>query len=196
MALLVLPTNGISQPVVEIGEYAGCSNTQILIPVEITDFEEAGAITIYIGVDTDNVEYVDIENIDVFSTGYFDGGISTESQVITLNWFGLTPACLESGIMYNNRMLFKNETVEFNFLDNCEIDRSNLAIIVDGGELNGNAPLHIYPSSFNEDLNCVFSLNLSSAELGLIDVNGVVNNYYKLGDVVSGKRLLLQTDNV
>ena len=306
MALLVLPASVIGQPVVKIGNYAGCTNTEILIPVEIEDFEDVGAITIYIGVDTDNIDYVGIENInDVFSSGDFVGGINLEGQFISFNWFSGTPAYLESGIMCEIRVLFKKETVEFNFLDNCEIARSNLTVIddveyIDGtlvelssltpdpvtqtaaegsnatielpglpdgiscqwqesedgnwvniidappysgvqtsklsiqsvsaemnedlyrcllsngdcsdgstvselfiipagvGELNGEnkiAPMHVYPNPFDEHLTCVFNINVSSAELRIIDTNGVIKNYYKLGDVIAGKVLSLQIDN-
>ena len=306
MALLVLPAGVISQPVVKIGNYAGCINKEILIPVEIRDFEDVGAITIYIGVDTDNIDYVGIENInDVFSSGDFVGGINHEGQFISFNWFSATPAYLESGIMCDIRILFKNEPVEFNFLDNCEIARSDLSVIddveyIDGslvelssltpdpvtqtitegslatielpglsdgiscqwqenesgnwiniidappysgvqtsklsiqsvsaemneglyrcllsnndcsggsveselfvilsdvGELNGHnkiAPMHVYPNPFDEHLSCIFNINVPSAELRLIDTNGVIKNYFKLGDVIAGKVLSLQIDN-
>ncbi len=306
MALLVLPASVIGQPVVKIGDYAGCSNTEILIPVEIEDFEDVGAITLYIGVVTDNIEYVGIENInDVFSAGNFVGGINLEGQFISFNWFHSTPVYLESGIMCSIRILFKNESTEFNFLDNCEIARSNLTVIenveyIDGSlvelslltpdpvsqsategspatievpglpdgiscqwqenadgnwvnimdtppysgvqtsklsiqsvsiemneglyrcmlsnddcsngsveselfviptgveELNGEneiAPMHVYPNPFDEHLTCVFNVNVSSAELRIIDTNGVIKNYFKLGDVTAGKVLSLQIDN-
>lgn len=305
ITMLVLPAIVISQPVVKIGEYAGCTNAEILIPIEVEEFEDISAITLFIGVDFANVEYIGVENInDVFSTGEFVGGANIGSQFISLNWASVTAADLEVGIMCNIRVKFKNESVNFNFLDNCEIARSNLTVVenvdyfdgtlvefssftpdplfqsanegslatielhnlpygvscqwqgeIDGNwvnvisqppfsgvqssklsiqsvtsdmnenffrcmlsndicsdgsqvselavisssvvELNGqskNAPMYIYPNPVGDYLNCVFNINMNSAELRLVDVNGVIKNYYKLEDVDSKNVLSLQLE--
>lgn len=305
MATVVFPLRAFNQPVIEIGEYAGCYNTEVIIPIKLEHFEDVAAITLYIGINTANVEYVGIENVnEVFSTGDFVGGVNTENQIIVLSWASFTAANLESGVMCDLRVLFKNDEVAFNFLDNCEIVRSDLSIVEnvifnDGSlvaltsftpnpvsqnilegesatillsgmsegisaqwqrkdneewvnientppfsgvqtsqlsiqpvsaELNGNlfrcelsnglcseisdvsellvSPngvedregqnrrLEIYPNPAREQLNCIINLDVSFAELRLVQVDGTVLKNKYLGDVVSGKVLSLPLKSV
>ncbi|MCF6169929.1 MAG: T9SS type A sorting domain-containing protein [Bacteroidales bacterium] len=307
MAWMVLPLNAFSQPVVKIDHYTGCSNTEIVIPVEIEQFEDVAALTLYIGVDTENVEYIGVEDInEVFSTGDFVAGINLENQIITLNWFSLTAANLESGLMCKIRVLLKKDAVTFGFQENSEIAHSDLTIIgnveyIDGSlvalnsytpdpvsqtvvegsqatialpgntegitfqwqkmaegnwfnlddtppysgvqttqllisavsaemnakvfrcllsndictegsneselfvaptgveELDGKSkivPMQAYPNPADEYLNIVFNLDIADAELRLVNAVGVIVNQQQLGDVVSGKVVSLQLDNV
>ena len=308
MAWVVLPLNAFSQPVVKIDHYTGCGNTEILIPLEVEHFEDVAALTLFIGVDTANVEYVDVQDInDVFSTGDFTAGINLESEIITLTWISLIAANLESGLMCNIRVLLKKDAVTFDFQENCEIARSDLTIIddveyqdgtlvalssfitpdpvsqtVEEGsqatielvgptdgivfqwqekedenwfniedappysgvqspqlsmsavladmngkvfrcllsnsicsegskeselfviptgveELNGRrkiAPMQVYPNPVDEYLNCVFNTNVTSAELRLVNAEGVIVSHQQLGDIVSGKVLSLRLTDV
>ena len=138
LAWVVLPQNVFSQPKLKIGHYKGCSNTEMLIPIVVVDFEEISALTLFIDVDSDNVEYVGLENInDAFSNGDFIGGDNVEGQ-ITLNWFSMTAANVDSGLMCNMRVLLKQDTVNFNFLNNCEIVQYPLTVIEDVEYFNGS----------------------------------------------------------
>ena len=138
LAWMVLPQNAFSQPKLKIGNYKGCSNTEMLIPIEVIDFEEISALTLYIGVNSDNVDYIGIEDInDAFSNGDFVGGDNVEGQ-ITLNWFSLTAANLDSGLMCSMRVKLKQDTVNFNFLDYCEIVQFPLTVLDDVEYSNGS----------------------------------------------------------
>ncbi len=306
MAWVVLPLIVFSQPVLKIDHNAGCYNTETLIPVELEHFEDVAAFTLYIGVNTANVEFVGVEDVnEVFVTGDFVGGVNLESQTIVLNWASFTPVNLENGLMCKIRVLFKSDAVNFDFQDNCEIVRSDLSIIenveyVDGSlvtlssftvdpatqtilegesvtiqvtdliegistqwqkkenenwsdladappysgaqttklsiqsvsaslnsslfrcklssstcsdgstesellvtpndvdELNGPAkvtPIKIYPNPVDKHLNCVFNANVSSAELRLVNIHGVILNQLQLGDIISGKVISLRVEN-
>ncbi len=121
LAWVVLPQNVFSQPKLKIGHYKGCSNTEMLIPIEIIDFEDINSLTLHIDVNAANVEYVSIDNInDAFSNGDFVGGDNVEGQ-ISLNWFSSIAANVDSGLMCNIRVLLKQDTSNFNFRNNCEI---------------------------------------------------------------------------
>ncbi len=129
MAWVVLPSNVSGQPVLKIDHFTAC-HTELLIPVNIEYFEDVAAFTLYIGVDTGKVEFIDVQDInEVFATGDFIGGINLETQTIIMNWASFTPANLDSGLMCNIRISFKGDTANFNFQDNCEIVRSDLIII-------------------------------------------------------------------
>ena len=130
IAMLALPTLAVGQVVVKMGEYAGCSNTEIGIPIGVENFEDVAALTLYIKVNTDQVEFVGVENInEVFLSGDFFGEINLQSQVITLTWFSMTPVNLDDGIMCSIRVLLKGDFVNLNFQNECEIGRSDLSVI-------------------------------------------------------------------
>ncbi len=121
----------IGQPIVKIGHYTGCSNTELLIPVEIENFEDVAALTLYIGVGLENIN-------DIFSTGTFLGGINLTSQSISLNWLSFTPASIDTGIMCNIRILLKKDALNFNFDNNCEIVLSDLTIVENVEYIDGS----------------------------------------------------------
>jgi hypothetical protein len=131
LALLVMPTAAFSQPTVKLGNYFGCSNTEVLLPVSFEKFEDVAAITLYIGVNTDLVEFVDVENInEIFSsTGDFLGEVNQQNQVITLTWFSTTAVNLAEGTMCSIRLLLKGDAVALNFQSDSEIGRSDLSVI-------------------------------------------------------------------
>lgn len=139
MAWLALPAMVTGQPVVKMGDRVGCSNEEVVIPVNIENFANVAALTLYISVDTSKMEYIGIENVnDVFSTGNFIGGVSEQNQILILNWMSLTPANLESGLMCNIRVLLKSDSVHFNFQDNCEIADAGLNVITNVEYINGS----------------------------------------------------------
>ncbi len=130
LVFVVLPLNTIGQPEVRIDDYTACINSEVLIPIEIKNFEDIAAITLYIGINTSDIEFIGLEDVNsVFSSGDFMGGSSIENQNITLTWFSLTTANLDSGLMCNMRVLLKNDITNFNFQESCEIVRSDLSVI-------------------------------------------------------------------
>ena len=178
MAVLVLlPVAVLSQPVVKIGNIAGCENTQILIPVEITNMENIAALTLYIKVDTNVVDYIGIEDVnEAFSTGEFVGGDNKINQEIILNWMSITAANLESGVMCNIRVLMKNGSTDLIFLDKSEFAYPDLSI-VDGVEY------------VNGSLHALNTINLEPATQSLIEGN---NATIGLSEVVDGVNMQWQ----
>jgi len=170
MGLVVLPLNSIGQPVLKIGNYYGCSSIEVLIPVELENFEDISAFTIYVGVDTSNIEYIGFENInEVFSSGNFVGGVNLQNQYITFNWASLTPISIESGVMCNIRILLKNNSVDLSFLDICEVVRSDLSIIDNVDYYNGSVtsmnsiePMPSYQSLIEDSQATIELVGLSS----------------------------------
>lgn len=127
---VVLPSESYAQTVVGIYNNTACSNTEALIPVEVENFEDIVALTIYIQVDTTRIDFIGVENVNsVFSSGNFVTGINASGQIV-LTWISLPPgANLDNGVLCYIRVLLKKNTVEFDFLENSEIAQSDLTII-------------------------------------------------------------------
>ncbi|OFY47420.1 MAG: hypothetical protein A2W85_01790 [Bacteroidetes bacterium GWF2_41_31] len=130
IGLMALPFGLLSQTALKIGSYSGCSNSEILIPVEIENFSNIGAFTIYLAVDSNNMELLGFEHLnEVLSDGNFYGSENIENQYITLSWFSPAGITLENGVLCDIRVLLKDNSVEFNFEESCEIARTDLTIV-------------------------------------------------------------------
>lgn len=139
IAMMVFPLLVNSQPVVKIGDYTGCSNTELLIPVEIKNMTDIAALTLFIKVDTADVVFMGVENVnDVFSSGDFVSNADTANQQIVLTWFSLTPATIDSGIICNIHVLLKGGAFNFEFQDNCEFAKSDLTTVDNVEYSNGS----------------------------------------------------------
>lgn len=180
MVWVVLPSNVFSQPVLKIDHYTGCHNTDVVIPVDLEHFEDVAAFTLYIGVNTADIEFVDVEDInEVFATGDFVAGINLETQTIVMNWASFTPVNLDSGLMCNLRISFKSDAADFDFLDNCEIVRSDLSIIENVEYIDGT--LVALSSSFIPDPVSQTVLEGSPATIELFGITeGISSQWQKM----------------
>ncbi len=140
IVMVVLPAIVISQPVVKMGDTTGCSTNEMLIPVFVENMENIAALTLYISTDTNVVKYIGVEDVnEAFSTGDFIGGENGGNQTVILNWFSLTPANIENGLMCNVRFLVKGGgSVNFDFQDNCEFIDPDLNVVGGVQYVNGS----------------------------------------------------------
>ena len=132
--VMVFNTVAVSQPSVRMQKITGCSNTEILIPIEIVNMQNIAALTLFIKVDTNTVEYVGVEDVnEAFATGDFVGGENQQAQLFTVNWFSLSPATIDSGLICNIRVVLKGNSCDLLFEDDCEFVNPDLTT-VDGVE--------------------------------------------------------------
>ena len=136
--VLILP-RAVSQPEVSIGNHAGCVNSEILVSVEVSDFNDVAAFTFYIGVDTEAVSLVAIENIhQALSSGNVVSNVNLTEHTINVNWYAMSPANISSGKLFDMRVLLKESPVLFSFAENCEIALSDLSVVENVVYNNGN----------------------------------------------------------
>ncbi|NQU31855.1 MAG: T9SS type A sorting domain-containing protein [Bacteroidetes bacterium] len=180
ISLLALPTCLLGETAMKIGNYSGCSNSEILIPVEIENFVDIAAFTIYIGVNSNNIELVGFENLhEGLSTGNFVGAENIHNGYITFNWASLTGMSVENGVLCDVRVLLKGNTEEFNFLESCEIARTNLSIIDDVKYSNGSL---ISLSSVTPDPITQSLVENSAANIELVGLSSEVTCNWQQND--------------
>ncbi len=129
VCLFILP-RAVSQPEVSIGNHAGCVNSETLVSVEVSDFNDVAAFTFYIGIDTATVSFVAIENIhQALSSGNLISNVNLDGQILTITWCSMSSAFISSGKLFDMRMLLKESPALFSFAENCEIVLSDLSIV-------------------------------------------------------------------
>ena len=169
MVWVGMPLDTISQTSVGIGNYATCRYTESLIPVTVENFSDVAALTLYMQIDTTQIEFLGLENINsVFSDGDFIANI--EGQVLALTWFSLSAANLQEGVMCDIHVVLKGENADLEFLEGCELANSSLDVI-------GNVTYH---SGAVLDLSSYgvypFSQSLTSGETTTISVVDLPEN--------------------
>jgi cohesin domain-containing protein len=190
IGLLGTPTNLLSQTKVKIGNIYSCSNTEVIVPVEMENFEDIGAYTIYIEVNTENIEYIDVEGInEVFSNGSFVYNFLPQNQYITFNWTSLSGVSIESGVLCNLRVKLKEGQMTFAFLPKCEIVRSDLSIINDVRFINGNIV------ALNSILPDPVSQTLAESSSATIELPKLADNISYQWQINSGNGWINLSDN-
>ncbi len=139
ITILVFNTVAISQPSVRMQKMTGCSNTEVLIPIEVVNMQNIAALTLFIKVDTSTVEYVGVEDVNaVFAAGDFVGGENQNAQLFTVNWFSLSPASIDSGLICNIRVVLKGNSCDLLFENDCEFVNPDLTTVDNVDYVNGS----------------------------------------------------------
>ena len=163
-AFAAMTVNAAGQPVLKIGQYCGCKDHEVLIPVDVKNLEDIAAFTLYVKVDTNVVEYVGVENInEAFLTGSLIGNLA-EGRII-LSWFSTASATIDSGVMCNIRLLLKDNETMFEFDNESEFVRSDLSVVeniqYENGWLSSIAGIRPSPAEISglEGVTVTFEVN-------------------------------------
>jgi hypothetical protein len=126
-----------------IGNVTACSGDTVLVAVDVTNFIDIGAMTFYIGYDTNTSEFLSLQNINAV----IPGGITfnaTDGQVgivySSLNFFTIT-----SGKLFDLKFYFPGDSTSLPFNPGTEIANSNLETI----------PLDTFTGSINLSLRLI-----------------------------------------
>ncbi|MBN1300227.1 MAG: T9SS type A sorting domain-containing protein [Melioribacteraceae bacterium] len=135
-----IPT-GIS---ITIGNITASPNTRVTVPINVTDFNDIGSITLKIGFDTSKVTFVGIEN--AAATGFqalFSG------NNLSIGWFSLSPLNLGNGKLLDLVFDYTESNVPVNFLSGTEITNSSNQILnttLTSGVITEGEPLPLVPT--------------------------------------------------
>jgi hypothetical protein len=110
-----------------IGNVFSCAGDTVLAPVNVTDFINVGAMTIYIGYDTNAAKFLSLQNIN----SAIPGGISVNAVngqigIVYSNPNGFT---ITSGKLFDLRFRFPGDSTLLPFNPGTEIADPNLEII-------------------------------------------------------------------
>lgn len=117
-----------------------CQLSEVAVPVTVSGFNDVGAFTLLINIDTNSVRFVSLENTDTL----LNGGIVDYSFVgsplpgISISWFRVTPVNISDGKLFDLHCIMLDSMAEFVFSPSCEIALSDLSIAQDVQYGNGN----------------------------------------------------------
>jgi hypothetical protein len=147
LAILIL----ILQPIImksqnataTIGNFFSCVGDTMLAPVNVTDFINVGAMTIYIGYDTNAAKFLSLQNINPA----IPGGISSNAVngQVGIVYSNPNPFSITSGKLFDLRFRFLGDSTLLPFNPGTEIADPDLQTI----------PLDTYPGSIKISIELI-----------------------------------------
>jgi hypothetical protein len=118
-----------------LGNIASCAGENVLVPMVVTDFNDIGAMTIYISYDTNAAEFLSIQNINPAIPGSITSN-SYNGQV-SIAYSCPTPFYISGESLFDLSFTYLGDSTSLDFITGTEIADVNLEII----------PLDTYPGS-------------------------------------------------
>jgi hypothetical protein len=118
-----------------IGNVTTCAGEDILVPLDVTNFIEVGAMTIYIGYDTNATEFLSLQNINPAVPGFITYNASNGQ--INIAYSNTNPFSLSDDKLFDLEFTFFGDSTLLPFNPGSEIANTNLEII----------PLETFPGS-------------------------------------------------
>jgi len=126
-----------------IGNVTSCAGDTVLAPVDVTNFIDVGAMTIYIGYDTNAAEFLSLQNINAA----IPGGISYNASngQVGIAYSNINSFTITSGKLFDLRFSFLGDSTLLPFNPGTEIANSNLETI----------PLDTYPGNIKNSIRLI-----------------------------------------
>jgi hypothetical protein len=132
LAVLLMFTGGqlFGQLTVSIGEQLRCENSEVLLPFNVSDFNDVAAFTFYIQIDTLKVEFIDVvnPNVQLAGGGIISNFIAAGSYFI-ITWQSMSGVSIGNGQLFDLKMNYHEGNSDLIFSDNCEIALTDLTIV-------------------------------------------------------------------
>lgn len=149
LSLLLIPVFGFGQQAsLSIGTVDACDSTEIAIPVTMENFYDVGAISLYIGYDTTELEFTGLQNIHPAFGGLLYNAMTYPSPQVGISWTSLAGASVSSGVFFEMVFEYSGNATELAFNPGCEIVNSDLEVIevnYTGGSVNPLIQLTMQP---------------------------------------------------
>ena len=110
-----------------LGNITSCAGENVLVPLDVTDFNDVGAMTIYIGYDTNAAEFLSIININPSIPGSVS--YNAEDGQVNIAYSYITPFYITGEKLFDLSFSFLGDSTLLPFLPGTEIANSNLEII-------------------------------------------------------------------
>jgi hypothetical protein len=124
LALLLTVSGGLlyGQHKVTIGQQVRCESSEVLVPVDVSDFENVAAFTFFIQIDTLAVEFVAVENPHPqLSGGGVIANFMESTSRIGITWSSISGVTIESGKLFDLKLDFHQGIAALAFDENCEL---------------------------------------------------------------------------
>ncbi|MCF8229150.1 MAG: T9SS type A sorting domain-containing protein [Bacteroidales bacterium] len=115
---------------VTLGQDYTCSNEEALLPVSVQNFENIGAFTFYLSIDTSKVNAIEIQNVhEDLLMGDIASNLIKAEQKFIISWWSMQAVNLQDDRILDIRLVLNDENTEIAFLNECEVAYSDLSLV-------------------------------------------------------------------
>jgi hypothetical protein len=138
LILMLTATMRSQNATATLGTITACPPDMVLVPVDVTNFIDVAAMTIFIGYDTNTTSFISLANIN----SQIPGGLFAfaSNGQIGISYSDITPFSITNGKLFDLQMQFLVDSSLLTFNTGTEIANSNLEVIpldtFDGGIFN------------------------------------------------------------
>jgi hypothetical protein len=143
-----------------------CSGDTALVAVDVTDFIDVAAMTLYIGYDTNAAEFLSLQNVHPAVTGFLTTN-ATDGQ-IGIAYSNINPFSITSGKLFDLKIVFSGDSTALTFNPGTEIANSNLEVIpllTFAGSISNGLVITSQPDSVQAypDNDVIFTVGVSGS---------------------------------
>lgn len=125
--ILIMPFSMKSQDTTAtLGSVTACPPATTMVPLDVTNFIDVGAISLEIGYDTNYLDFISLENV----YAPLQGGLlyNTVENKVTVTWSSLSPINLANGKLFDLQFDYLTDSSQLHF-DYIEVANSQLQIL-------------------------------------------------------------------
>jgi len=126
-----------------LGNIISCPGQSVLVPMDVTGFFEVGAMTFFIGFDTNAVAFLSVENINPAIPSWIIA--NANNGQIALAYSSMTPFDIDGEKLFDLSFSYLSDSTDLIFLSGTEIANINLEVI----------PLDTYSGGINNSIQIV-----------------------------------------
>jgi hypothetical protein len=126
-----------------IGTITSCAGENILVPLDVTNFNDVEAMTIFVGYDTNSAEFLSIQNINPAIPGSVT--YNAVNGQVSIAYSSTTPFYISGETLFDLSFSFLGDSTLLPFNPGTEIANSNLEII----------PLDMFQGSISNSIQLI-----------------------------------------
>lgn len=109
-----------------ISDLQACENSEVIVPVHMENFYDVGAVSLFIGYDTTNLEFIGLENIHPAFDGLLYNAMNLPQPQIGISWTNVYGATVTSGVFFEMKFMYSGNSTNLDFNPGCEITTTEL----------------------------------------------------------------------
>ncbi len=139
VALWMLPAV-YSQMTISIDDLAACEESKVDVSVDVSEFLDVSAFTLYIEIDTLLLIYESVLNPHTQLAGgsIIANIVAWDIPTLIVTWTSFEPANIADGKLFDLKFEYLEGTTPLNFIDGNEIVLSDLSIVEDAAFKDGS----------------------------------------------------------
>ncbi|MCD4745033.1 MAG: T9SS type A sorting domain-containing protein [Bacteroidales bacterium] len=158
---------------------SNCGDEEILVSIDVTNFINIAAITLFIGYDTSKLTYINHENANIELPGLNSNAMINPTTQVGITWSSINPANIVNAKLLDLKFYYHADNCNLSFNEGCELVNSNLEIILfqknDGAVLYGP-----FPSIINHPAS--ITVNTGDDASFSITANNTIGYQWKVSD--------------